>query len=139
MKTSFNEWIKNAEYIYPGVVVKLDDKLYLVLKRDEQNITDGFPISDFEQIYTNLLPTQIQLVEASLFDGTENMELESVLSRDNFEDIGFVINDFELISIGKNNDENDSQNVDLITMKELIENGDFVNMVLNLIDENLKK
>jgi hypothetical protein len=119
------------QYIYKGVVITSEREYYLIIRKDDGDVTNAFPINNSNGVYDKLTKNHIQLVNVELLDGTESMELENVLNtRPNFENIFFKLTDIGRVEIF--NKENEKVDVwDLL----IIQNPEFFTMIDELMNK----
>jgi len=84
---------------YRGIITNYDNKYILCIEMNDGIISDGISISNNNLILNN---NQIEIVDVELFDGTEKLSIEYVLSKKeyhNFYNIFFKIRNKKKISL----------------------------------------
>lgn len=123
---------------YDGVVIKLDDLLYLfILNPDENVIMDGINISEHE-CYKDLKDEQLMVVDVTFKDGTEEIDkidLEEFIYGESYgrHDTFIYIHDLMLYSISETDT---SKN---LSLKKIIKKGEIDKVAIACINSAKKE
>jgi hypothetical protein len=110
-----------------GVIKSPTSGIYLFVQQ-EGGISDGYPLSDAEDIYITLTNSQISVGVVEFLDGTENVAFEDAVEND-FNNIFVKINDYKFVTI--QNEFGEDANI-----VQVIENGEFESMLQELFNDN---
>ncbi len=110
-----------------GVIKSPKNGIYLfVLVGNE--ISDGFPLTDSNNIYADMKLSQVNIGMVEFQDGTENVAFEYAVNN-GFKDIFVKIDDYGLITIFDDMEQEEN-------ILDVIKKGDFTDMLQELFDDN---
>ena len=115
---------------YRGVVLNIEGKPTLIVKKEDGTLTDGMVTSDIDCIYEAMGEKRISCVFVQFKDGTVPKKIEEFWDEEDWaENIFFTIVDLKFVAIV------DSKKREL-TISEIIDGKNLYNVVHELLNDN---